>query len=88
MYAYVYSTDVCRGTIGCTLCRPYQQTYVGPLDVRYFLVNPLDNTWTYETPSGLMYENHRTYARVAGRSLGLSDVCCSVRELVANFLYK
>jgi hypothetical protein len=30
---------------------------------------PLDNTWTYETPFGLMYKDHRTYPRVAGRPL-------------------
>jgi hypothetical protein len=30
---------------------------------------PLDNTWTYETPSGPMYKDHRTYARVVECSL-------------------
>jgi hypothetical protein len=46
------------------------------LDVRYFLVYPLGNTWTYETPFGPMCTNHRTYARVARRPLlcqGVSD---------------
>jgi hypothetical protein len=56
-------------TTGCTLCKPYHRTYVGPPDVRYFLVNPLDNTWTYETPFGPMCTDHRTYARVVGRPL-------------------
>jgi hypothetical protein len=41
----------------------------GPPNVHYFLVNPLDNTWTYETPSGTMYKDHWTYARIAGRPL-------------------
>jgi hypothetical protein len=27
-------------------------------------------------------------AKTTGRMLGLSDVCYSIRELVANFLYK
>jgi hypothetical protein len=57
------------GTTGCTFCKLYQQTYVGPPDVHYFLVNPLDNTWTYETPFGPMYKDHRMYTRVAGRPL-------------------
>jgi hypothetical protein len=40
--------------------------YVGSPDVRYLLVYPLGNTWTYDTPFGPMCTNHRTYARVAG----------------------
>jgi hypothetical protein len=39
-----------RGTIGRTLLFEY----------------PLNNTWTYETPSGPMYKDHRMYVRVAG----------------------
>jgi hypothetical protein len=46
-----------------------QRTYMGPLDVRYFLGYPLGNTWTYETPYGPMCKDHRTYARVVGRPL-------------------
>jgi hypothetical protein len=42
-----------RGTTGRTLLFEY----------------PLDNTWTYETPSRPMYKDHRTYARVAERPL-------------------
>jgi hypothetical protein len=45
------------------------QTYVGPSDVRYFLVYPLGDTWTYETPFGPMCTDHRMYARVARRPL-------------------
>jgi hypothetical protein len=46
-----------------------QRTYVGPPDVRYFLGYPLGNYWMYETPSGPMCKDHRTYARVARRPL-------------------
>jgi hypothetical protein len=46
-----------------------QRTYMGPPDIRYFLGYPLDNTWTYETPSKSMCKDHRTYARVAERPL-------------------
>jgi hypothetical protein len=51
------------------------QTYalqIVPVDVRgttehtLLFEYPLDNTWTYETPSGPMCKNQRTYARVAG----------------------
>jgi hypothetical protein len=45
------------------------RTYVGPPDVRYLLVYPLGNTWTYDTPFGPMCTNHRTYSKVAGRPL-------------------
>jgi hypothetical protein len=69
MHACVCSMDIHGRTIGHTLYRPYQRMSVGLSDVRYFLVNPLDNTWTYETPSGPMYKDHWTYARVAGRLL-------------------
>jgi hypothetical protein len=69
MYACVCSADVHGGTTGHTLCRPYQRTYVGPPGVRYFLVNPLDNTWTYETPSGPMYKDYWTYTKVTKRPL-------------------
>jgi hypothetical protein len=43
--------------------------YVGQPDVCYFLVYPLANIWTYETPFGPMCIDHRTYARVVGRPL-------------------
>jgi hypothetical protein len=46
-----------------------QQTYMGPPNVCYFLKYPLGNTWTYETPSGPMCKDHRTFARVVERSL-------------------
>jgi anaerobic ribonucleoside-triphosphate reductase len=46
-----------------------QWTYMGPLDVCYFLGYHLGNTWTYKTFSGPMCKDHRTYARVAGRLL-------------------
>jgi hypothetical protein len=52
------------GTTECMLSQKVQQTYVGPLDVCCFLGYPLGNTWMYETPSGPMYKDHRTYARV------------------------
>jgi hypothetical protein len=42
-----------RGTIGHMLLFEYS----------------LDNTWMYETPSGPMYKDHRTYPRVAERPL-------------------
>jgi hypothetical protein len=50
----------------------------GPPDVRsanstpavcYFLVYPLGNTWTYETPFEPMCTDHRTCTRVVGRPL-------------------
>jgi hypothetical protein len=63
-------------------------TYVGPPDVRYLLVYPLSNTWTYEAPFRPMCTDHQTYARVAEHPLGLPDVCCSVKELVVDFPYK
>jgi hypothetical protein len=44
-----------------------KRMYVGPMGVRYFFEYPLDNTWTYETPSGPMYKEYRTY-----------DKCCQV----------
>jgi hypothetical protein len=47
----------------------------GPPDIHYFLVNPLDNTWMYETPFGPMFKDHRTYARVAERPLLCQGVC-------------
>jgi hypothetical protein len=42
---------------------------MGPPDVRYFLVYPMGNTWTYETLFGPMYTDHQMYARVDGRLL-------------------
>jgi hypothetical protein len=67
---------------GCTLLS-VAQTYVGePPGVRSVdrtsrctwdhrtyatFEYPLDNTWTYETPSGPMCKNQWMYARVAGR---------------------
>jgi hypothetical protein len=41
------------------------RTYMGPPDVCYFLVYPLGNTWTYETPLGPMCTNHRTSAALS-----------------------
>jgi hypothetical protein len=46
-----------------------QWTYVGPLNIHYFLGYPLGNTWTYETPFGPLCKDHRMYARFAGRPL-------------------
>jgi hypothetical protein len=84
MYVAVFSTDVRWGTIGHTLCKPYskytwdhwtdslqnvQWTYVGPLDIRYFLKCPVVNTWTYEAAFGLLGKNHRTYIRVGRTSI-------------------
>jgi hypothetical protein len=44
-----------------------QQTYVGPLDIRYFLEYPVVNTWMYEAAFGPL-ENS------TGRTLGWLDV--------------
>jgi hypothetical protein len=53
MYALQTILADVRGTTGRTLLFEY----------------PLDNTWMYETPSGPMCKDHRTYARVVRRPL-------------------
>jgi hypothetical protein len=61
MYAVVYSADV-RGDYWTYTLQIVQRTYVGPLNILYFLGDPLGNTWTYET-------SYRTSAGVTGRPL-------------------
>jgi hypothetical protein len=58
-----------------------QRTYVGPPDVRYY--------WdTLSVILGCMRRPLDHCAKTTGRTLGLPDVHCSVRELVTNFSYK
>jgi hypothetical protein len=57
------------------------RTYVGPPDVRYFL----NTLWVIP---GRTRQPLDQCAQTTGRTLGLPDVRCSVRELVADFLYK
>jgi hypothetical protein len=58
-----------------------QWTYVRSQEVHYFLGYSLGNNWTYET-------SFDHCAKTTRRMLGLSDVRCSARKLVANFPYK
>jgi hypothetical protein len=69
MYAVVCSADVWGGTTEHMPYKPYKRTYVGQLDIFYFLEYPLGNTWKYEIPVGPLCKDHWTYARVAGRPL-------------------
>jgi hypothetical protein len=86
MYTAVCSADLWEGGDHRTYAlQIVQWMYVGPPDLRYFLEYLLGNTWMYKTPFGPMCKDHWTFARIAGRPLGLPDVRCSVRELMANF---
>jgi hypothetical protein len=50
------------GNTGSTLYKSYRRTYMGPLDIRYFLEYPLVNTWTYEIAFEPLDKNHQKYA--------------------------
>ena len=77
----IFSADDRVGTIGRTLCKSYRQMYVGPLDVRYFW----NILWII---LGRTRHPLDHCAKTTGFTLGLPDVRCSIRELVANFPYK
>ena len=73
-------SGVCAAIVQADVC--------GTTERMLLLEYPLDNIWTYETLFEPLYKDHRRYARVTGRMLGLPDVRPFVRELVASFPYK